>query len=82
MNRRNALRLLGSLIVFLGGTPVIAKEEQDNLTLQGAISNSAIILGPIDFEIDSENVRNLVIRRKEGKLVIPFAEIIDALKEE
>ena len=92
MNRRIALKLLGAVVVGFAGTWVHAETVKDNLPLEtldckdgvcGEDSNSTISYnqGPQDISFGEEGIRNIIIERKNGKVItIPFSEICDALE--
>ena len=97
MNRRIALKLLGAVVVGFAGTWVHAETVKDNLPLEtldckdgvcgedsnSTISNSIISYnqGPQDISFGEEGIRNIIVERKNGKVItIPFSEICDALE--
>jgi len=74
INRRNALRLFGSLFVCLAGRVVLAQEKtalqfRDDLDI------------PSDYIFNEEGMGNIIIERKNGKkIIVPFSDIVDALE--
>ena len=74
MNRRNALKMLGVLVAYLGGR-AIATGEQEN-------DGFSLSTGPYDFSFGEDGVRNIIIERKDKpNLVIPFKDIVKALED-
>ena len=82
MNRRNALKLLGALIVCIGGTATSVKGE-DFGELVGESDLTEIFSGPYDYNFSEEGIRNITIERKnKPDLVIAFKDIVKALEED
>ena len=84
MNRRNALKLLGALIVCLGGTATSVKGE-DYLVGESELDITAdsIFSGSYDYNFSEEGIRNITIERKnKPNLVIAFKDIVKALEED
>jgi len=76
MDRRAALKLLGAIIVFLGGRSVRA-EEIGTVKL-----DRPSWLEEASFQFDEAGLKDIVIIRKNKKKIkIPFSEVVDALKE-
>ena len=87
MNRRNALKLLGALIVCIGGTATSVKgEDYGELVGEGELditATNSIFSGPYDYNFSEEGIRNITIERKnKPDLVIPFKDIVKALEED
>jgi len=76
MKRRTALKVLGGFIVMLAGKPV----EANQATLSEGLIFKDIALEPVDYIIESKNIKNLIIQTEKEKITIPFSDIIDALK--
>ena len=77
MNRRNALRILGSMCVCLLGKPAVVYAELlkgNNITFNTDFAT--------DFTLCETGIRNIIIQKRDGtKLIIPFCEIVKALTE-
>ena len=68
MDRRKALKLLGSVVVGLVGTQTVAKAE-DLLKLD------------TDYVFQEKDLENIIINRKDGSQIsVPFQEVFDSLK--
>jgi hypothetical protein len=75
MEKRNALKLLGILIVGLVGRFTLADDKSPRLEFR------PLDLKPLDYVIYEDSVRNIIIYTKEErKLVIPFDDIVKALE--
>jgi len=76
IDRRAALKLLGTIIVCLGGRPVRA-EEIGTVKL-----DQPSWLEASSFQFDEGGLKDIIIIRKDKKEIkIPFSEIADALVE-
>ena len=79
MKRRDALKMLGVLVICAGGTASLAKAVNDNEMMS---IDTISPFEPVDYVFSSDGIRNLVITiPKERDIVIPFSDIILALKE-
>jgi hypothetical protein len=78
MNRRQALKFMGALLVLIGGKQVLA---EDNGTEEKLYMDATPFTPPMDFVIEAETVGNIVIvKENEERLEIPFSEIVEALE--
>ncbi len=76
MNRRNALRLFGALLVCLAGRGVAraGNETSDALEFRD-------FSGPMDYIFHEEGIGDIIIECKDGsKIITPFSDIVEALK--
>ena len=84
MDRRNALKMLGVIVVCWGGRSVWADDISPETTAgdaDGTIKYVDPFSGPKDFMFDGDSIRNIIISRKDkGDLVIPFKDIVKALE--
>ena len=78
MDRRNALKLLGALVVCIGGTATSVKSEIFEDSSDNALTFST---GPYDYHFSEEGIRNITIGRKDQPdLVISFKEVVKSLE--
>lgn len=71
MERRSALKLLGTLFVCLTGMAV-AKEE-DIISIEPT---------PLNYIFHQNGINNIIINCVDGtELVVPFADIVKAIKD-
>ena len=78
MERRNALKLVGALVVCFCGKAVATNAYNSS----SVTSFESWNIGPVDYVFRVDEIKNLIIERKEKQdLVIPFSEIIEALEE-
>ncbi len=82
MDRRTALKLMGVLVICLGGKVVYGKND---VTIDDTGIGDIEVLdpfGPVDYHFGAEDIRDLIITRKDKQdIVIPFTEIIEALEK-
>jgi len=78
MNRRNALKIFGTLVVCLAGKSIIITD----ITRAGEkLDPPNILMGPMDYSFTEKGIRNIIIEKIDGKkLIIPFSEIVKALE--
>ena len=83
MKRRSALKLLGTLLVCLGGRAVMADESiiYDDNTSSGDFLSKYQKPTISDYIFYEEGMGNIIIKRKDGtKIEVPFSDICDALE--
>jgi len=79
MDRETALKILGTLIICLGGSPIM--KPKDNVTTDDALCFTDIFSQPTDYIFEEEGIGNIIIKRKDGnKIIVPFSDIINALE--
>ena len=75
MTRRTALKLFGVMIACLVGKPVAKAADME--------VGDWWKTKPMDYIFSEEGIGNIIIEPKDGeKLIIPFSDIVKALKEE
>jgi len=87
MERRNALKILGTMMACIVGSRSMTGVAETSTYLPGfdhtedsAPISELTITPQKDFVFSEGGIRNIVIRRKDKSVVsIPFSEIIDAL---
>jgi len=73
ISRRNALRIVGALVVCAGGKQ--ARAEEDPL--------KDWVWKPTSYTFDEAGIESIrIIRKDKTILTIPFSEIVEALAEE
>ena len=78
MKRRDALKMLGALVICLGGTSSLVKAVDDSEMMS---IDTITKFSPIDYTFSSDGIRNLIIQiPNESDIIIPFSDIIFALK--
>lgn len=91
MDRRNALKLFGTLFVCLAGvssqagdkTPVeIGKKIDESATATDKLKfTDKPELLPMNYSFTEEGMGSIIIERKNGKRIeVPFSDICDALE--
>jgi len=79
MNRETALKILGMLIICLGGDPIM--KPKDYVTKDDFLCFSDLSSQPTDYIFEEEGMGNIIIKRKDGnKIIVPFSDIINALE--
>lgn len=79
MKRRNALKLLGSLIVCLGGTAQAVEKDALKITTGDL---DWWVPKPINYTFHAPGINNIIIERiDKPDIIVPFSEIIDALDD-
>lgn len=82
MTRRTALKLLGAMIVCLVGNPVASATDKKTYD-SGHIKDDWRYSKTLDYAFSEEGIGNIIIETKDGeKLIIPFSDIVEALREE
>ena len=80
MKKTTALKLLGILVICLGGRLMESENKElkaDDLHLVWEPN-----IEPMDFVFVEKSIRNLIITTDDEDIVIPFSDIVEALKDD
>ena len=77
MDRRKALKMFGTLFICLAGHPVISSAN----AIDDELSLFQLLNKPVDYHFSEEGMGNIIIECKDGtELIVPFSDIVEALK--
>ena len=80
MDRRNALRMMGTLVVCMAGVPTVEAVTNDDSGVADMDWWKAPI-GPTSYTFTAEGIKDIIIEKRDGgKIVIPFDDIVEALE--